>query len=127
MKTLALITNRLALLLTVCSLYSSYSQEVKTVQNPKFQELLKIKQSINYSLPIDDSYKIQLYYGDSDSAKKELLNFKRDFKDIEVTVIYTNPTYKVWAGNFKLRIYAEKALIDIKKKFPTAFILKANN
>ncbi len=124
MRTLSLTTNRLALLLIVSCLSISFSQEPKTVQNAKFIELLKIKQSINSTIPVEDSYKIQLYYGDSDTAKKELLNFKRDFKDIEVTVIYTNPTYKVWAGNFKLRIYAEKALLDIKKKYPTAFILK---
>lgn len=124
MRNLSFKTNQLALLLIVSCASFSFSQDVKTVQNPKFNELLKLKQSINSSLPIEDSYKIQLYYGDSESAKKELLSFKRDFKDIDVTVIYTNPTYKVWAGNYKLRIYAEKALLDIKKKFPAAFILK---
>ena len=50
----------------------------------------------------------------------------KDFKDIETTIIYTNPTFKVWVGNYKLRIHAEKALIDIKKKYPTALLIKPN-
>ena len=56
--------------------------------------------------------------------KKKNAEFKKDFKDIETTIIYTNPTFKVWVGNYKLRIHAEKALIDIKKKYPTALLIK---
>ena len=105
---------------------NSFSQESKTtvIQNPNFSKLLKEKQQINSSLNVDDFYKIQIYYGDKENAKKNLMGFKKEFKEIEGTILYTNPTYKVWVGSFKLRIEAEKALIDIKKKFPTAFLIK---
>ena len=107
---------------------NSFSQESKTtvIQNPNFSKLLKEKQQINSSLNADDFYRIQIYYGDKDNAKKNLMGFKKDFKEIEGTILYTNPTYKVWVGSFKLRIEAEKALLDIKKKFPTAFLIKKN-
>jgi len=34
--------------------------------------------------------------------------------------------YKVWVGNFKTRIEAEKNLNDLKKKYPNAFLIKPN-
>ncbi len=113
----------------ICSLFTatnSFSQESKTtvIQDPNFSKLLKEKQQINISLHTDDFYKIQIYYGDKENAKKNLMSFKRDFKEIDGTILYTNPTYKVWVGSFKLRIQAEKALLEVKKKFPTAFLIK---
>ena len=63
---------------------------------------------------------------DKEAAKKTLVNFKKDFKDIDATYLYTNPTYKVWVGKYKLRINAEKDLVEIKKKYPMAFLIKPN-
>ena len=108
--------------------YEMHAQDSKTTieQNPKIENLLKEKQKLNTSLTLNDSYKIQIFYGSSEEAKKKNAEFKKDFKDIETTIIYTNPTFKVWVGNYKLRIHAEKALIDIKKKYPTALLIKPN-
>ncbi|NJM79769.1 MAG: SPOR domain-containing protein [Flavobacterium sp.] len=105
---------------------NSFSQESKTIviEDPSFSKLLKEKQQINSSLNTDDFYKIQIYYGDKENAKKNLMSFKRDFKEIDGTILYTNPTYKVWVGSFKLRIQAEKVLLEVKKKYPTAFLIK---
>lgn len=113
----------------ICSIFiatNSFSQESKTtvIQDPSFSRLLKEKQQINNSLNIEDFYKIQIYYGDRENAKKNLMTFKRDFKEIDGTILYTNPTYKVWVGSFKLRIQAEKVLVEVKKKYPTAFLIK---
>ena len=32
------------------------------------------------------------------------------------TIVFSNPSYKVWVGSFKSKIEAEKALLSIKKK-----------
>lgn len=103
-----------------------HAQDSKIIveQNPKIENLLKEKQKLNTSLTVNDSYKIQIFYGSSEEAKKKSAEFKKEFKDIETTIIYTNPTFKVWVGNYKLRIHAEKALIDIKNKYPTALLIK---
>lgn len=104
----------------------SFAQESKTTveQDPKFQTLLKEKQKINNNISINDSYKIQIFYGSGEDSKKKLIEFKKEFKDIEGTIIYSNPTYKVYVGNYKTRLQAEKVLIDIKKKYPTALLIK---
>jgi hypothetical protein len=112
---------------TVLTLGSnSYAQESKTTleQDAKFENLLKEKQKINSSISINDSYKIQIFYGSGEESKKKLNEFKKNFKDIDGTIIYSNPTYKVFVGNYKSRIHAEKILLDIKKKYPSALLIK---
>jgi hypothetical protein len=42
------------------------------------------------------------------------------------TIVFSTPMYKVWVGNFKTRIDAEKNLQLLKKKFPNAFLIKPN-
>ena len=101
-------------------------QEVKSnlSQDPKIEQLLKEKRKINAGQVSNDTYKIQIFYGNSDDSKKKLQEFKREFKDLDGTIVYTNPNYKVWIGNFETRIEVEKAMIEIKKKYPTALIIK---
>ena len=35
---------------------------------------------------------------------------------------YETPNYKIWVGDFRTKIEADRALIAIKKKYPNAFI-----
>ncbi|MFZ4671908.1 MAG: SPOR domain-containing protein [Flavobacterium sp.] len=117
------------LLLTLLFLYQkSFSQDgkVNVSQDPKFEQLLNEKRKINSSITINDRYKIQIFNGDTESSKKTLLDFKRDNKNIDATIVFSTPLYKVWVGNFKTRIEAEKNLNDLKKKYPNAFLIKPN-
>lgn len=114
--------------LLICTLYSvnSFSQEGKTTlsQDLKIEQLLKEKRKINQNISTNESYKIQIFYGNSDDSKKKLQEFKRDFKEIDGTIVYTNPNFKVWVGNFETRLEVEKAMLEIKKKYPTALLIK---
>jgi hypothetical protein len=94
------------------------------IQDPKIEQLIKEKRKINLGLSSNETYKIQIFYGNSDDSKKKLQEFKTEFKDLDGTIVYTNPNYKVWIGNFETRIEVEKVMIDIKKKYPTALIIK---
>ncbi|MEY3500490.1 MAG: hypothetical protein RL308_2159, partial [Bacteroidota bacterium] len=78
------------------------------------------------SITVNDVYKIQIYNGDSETSKKILTDFKRDFLDFDATIIFNTPAYKVWVGNFKTRIEAEKKLMVFKKRYPNAFVIKPN-
>ena len=106
----------------------SYSQEAKVSvsQDPKFEQLLNEKRKINSSITINDLYKIQIYNGDTETSKKTLMDFKRENKDMNATIVFSTPLYKVWVGNFKTRIEAEKNLNDLKQKYPNAFLIKPN-
>ena len=102
------------------------SQINAPIQDPKIERLLAEKRKINSSITITDKYKIQLFSGDNELAKKTLVDFRKEIKNLDATIVFRTPSYKVWIGNFKSRIEAEKALFDLKKKYPNAFIIKPN-
>ena len=95
-------------------------------QDPKFEQILNEKRKVNSSITISDNYKIQVYNGESEIAKKTLAEFKRRHKSMDATIIFSTPTYKVWVGNFKTRIEAERNLIALKKQYPNALMIKPN-
>jgi hypothetical protein len=108
---------------------SSRAQDGKTnvSVDPKIDQLLKEKRKLNTGLFLNEAYKIQIFYGNSEESKKKLQEFKREFKDLDGTIIFNSPNYKVWIGNFKTRIEVERAMVDIKKRYPTALIIKPSN
>ncbi len=109
--------------------FKSNAQDGKTniSVDPKIDQLLKEKRKLNTGLFLNEAYKIQIFYGNSEESKKKLQEFKREFKDLDGTIIFNSPNYKVWVGNFKTRIEVERAMVDIKKKYPTALIIKPSN
>jgi hypothetical protein len=115
-------------LILCCFKANLFAQDKKTIvqQDPKFEQLLNEKRKINASITVNEQFKIQIYTGTSETAKKTLNGFKRDFKNYDGTIIFSTPSYKVWVGNFKTRIDAERNLITLKKKYPNAFLIKPN-
>ena len=105
-----------------------YSQQdlVTLSQDANFEQLMNEKRKINSSITINDRFKIQIFNGDSENSKKQLMAFKKEFTALDCTIIFSTPLYKVWVGNFKTRIEAERTLLDIKKKFPNSFLVKPN-
>lgn len=110
------------------SLSNLYAQDSNTTvsQDPKFEQLLNEKRKINSSITVNDRYKIQIYNGESETAKKTLTDFRQNYKNFDGTIVFSTPTYKVWIGNFKSRIEAERNLAEVKKKYPNAFLIKPN-
>ena len=105
---------------------SAQTDKLSLNQDQKFEQLLNEKRKINSSITITDRYKIQIFNGDSESSKKQLMAFKSEFGMLDCTIVFSTPLYKVWVGNFKTRIEAERNLIEIKKKFPKSFLVKPN-
>lgn len=100
------------------------SQNNGLSQDQKFEKLLNEKRKINPSLTVNDFYKIQIYNGGSDTAKKTLNEFRQEFKDLDATIVFNTPNYKVWVGNFRTRIEAERNLAAIKNRFKNVLLIK---
>lgn len=103
---------------------NAQDQNITVTQDPKFEQLLNEKRKINNSLTVNDSYKIQIYNGGSEIAKKTLNEFKQEFSTIDATIVFNTPNYKVWVGNFRTRIEAEKTLADIKDRYKNVLLIK---
>lgn len=100
--------------------------KITVSQDPKFEQLLNEKRKINLSLATNEGYKIQIYTGDSENAKRELGKFKNDFNYLDATITFSTPSYKVWVGNFKSKIDAYRHLIEIQKKYSNSIVIKPN-
>lgn len=111
-------------MITLAYNIQAQDQNLTLNQDPKFEQLLNDKRKINTSISTNDTYKIQIFSGKSEEAKKTLSDFKREYSNIDGTIIFNTPNYKVIVGNFKTRIEAEKNLADIKKRHKNVFLLK---
>ncbi len=100
------------------------AQSVTVSQDDNFEQLLNEKRRINSSITINNRYKIQIFNGNSESSKKALIDFKREFKNYDATIIFSTPAYKVIVGNFKTRIEAERNLNLVRKKYPNSILIK---
>ncbi|EGV42718.2 SPOR domain-containing protein [Bizionia argentinensis JUB59] len=117
----ALLTLSLAL-----SISFSYAQQgtVTINKSPELDALLSIKKEMNVSNNDSDRYKIQIYSGDRTGADRAKGKFNATFEKIPLLLVYETPNYKVWAGNFRSRLEADRALVKIKKEFNDAFRFK---
>ncbi|MEG1025640.1 SPOR domain-containing protein [Flavobacterium plurextorum] len=113
-------------MLTLALNINAQDQNLTVNQDPKFEQLLNEKRKFNTSISTNDSYRIQIFSGKSEEAKKTLSDFKREYSNIDGTIIFNTPNYKVIVGSFKSRIEAERNLADIKKKYKNVFLLKPN-
>ncbi len=114
----------LLLLFTILLSYNLIAQEgtVTINQDREIEALLEIKKDIEIS---SNRYKIQIYSGASrGSAESARANFGENYSDWSSSIEYETPNYKIWIGNFRNRLEADRALIRIKKTFINAFIFE---
>lgn len=124
-----ILTPRKALFYTVTlGLMTSYinaqDRNITVNQDPKFEQLLNEKRKTNVTNATNDWYKVQIFSGESEKAKNTLNEFKQEFTDTDATIIFNTPNYKVWVGNFKTRMEAERNLINIRKKYKNVLLIK---
>jgi plasmid maintenance system killer protein len=103
---------------------NAQDRKLNIIQDPKFEQLLNEKRKINTSIAVNERYKVQVFSGNGDKAKNTLIDCKQLFKGLEGTIVFNTPNYKVWIGNFKNRIEAERNLIEIKKEYENALLIK---
>lgn len=94
-------------------------------QDPRIQQLLDIKLKLERDGELNETYKIQLYYGsDITKANKVLNKAQNTFTKWKSDIVWETPNYKIWIGNYRNKLETDRALLEIKKEFPEAFSLK---
>lgn len=111
----------IALLLSIQA--KAQQGNVNIEQSQKIEKLMEIKTELNKNNRIGDRYVIQLFYGDNGEAN-EVIQKYRELYSYPSQIAYEAPNYKVWIGNFRNRLEADRALLKIKESFPAAFIPK---
>tara|TARA_B100000809_G_scaffold266359_1_gene328702 strand:- start:12067 stop:12459 length:393 start_codon:yes stop_codon:yes gene_type:complete len=93
-------------------------------ENKKISEILALKKNLEAENKLTVGYTIQLYYGELNEANKIIREYRNNFDSWPASIEYETPNYKVWIGSFSSRFEADRARLEIKDKFPSAFILK---
>ena len=57
-------------------------------------------------------------------AEKAKANFNMAFYPIPSDLVFETPNYKVWVGNFRSRLEADRSLVKVQKEFQNAFVFK---
>ena len=94
---------------------------IKINQSNKLDSIIKLKKELNSKI---QNLRIQIYSGDRENAEQIIKEFNEIFNDTTADVIYETPNYKVWVGNYYTQLEADKRLIEIRKKFRSAFIFR---
>ena len=94
---------------------------IKINQSNKLDSIIKLKKEFNSKI---QNLRIQIYSGDRENAEQIIQEFIEIYNDTTADVIYETPNYKVWVGNYYTQLEADKRLIEIRKKFRSAFIFR---
>ena len=90
----------------------------------KFYNLKK-----EYSKRVFEStfYTIQIYYGGLEEADSILEDFRKNYQEIKSNLIFETPNYKVRIGEYKDINIASQRLEEIRRIYPSSFIIKLSN
>ena len=116
---------KIIIFFTIISLYSTtlfgQNGNIEIKQSHKLDSIIKLKKELNSKI---QNLRIQIYSGDRDNAEQMIKEFIEIFNDTTADVIYETPNYKVWVGNYYTHLEADKRLLEIRKKFRSAFIFR---
>ena len=84
-------------------------------------KLIYLKKEVNSEI---ENYKIQIFNGSRDEAENTISEYKNAYNDSSAIIKYEAPNYKIWIGDYYTLIEAEKEILEVRKKYPNAFIFK---
>jgi|GEM_PF-346376 len=92
--------------------------------NKELDEIIKVINQQNRSVKYMPGYRIQIYVGnirsEADAAKSFIY---RQFPELTPYVTFSQPTYRVKAGDFMSKAEAEQVLASIRLQYSTAVII----
>lgn len=86
--------------------------------------LLDRKMSQNNQFSLYTNYSVQLKNGLKEEVETIYKDFTTQHPEIDATIIYANPKFKLVVGNYKNKIEAEYLLKKIVGNYPDAFVVK---
>ena len=107
-----------ALMLFFSAFVMAQDGKVSVNVDENVSRLMAIKKEIHKA---QSSIKIQIYSGSRRNAEAKLMQFNLDFPEISTVMVYETPNYKIWSGDFRTQLEADRALIKVRKIYKEAF------
>ncbi len=95
-----------------------------TVNTQTLDSLLLLKKKMIKDHEIKSFYTIQLFSGERKNAEQSKREYDSKGYEYQATIEYETPNYKVWVGQFRTKLYADKAFAELKKDYPNALIFR---
>ncbi|MFO7743785.1 MAG: SPOR domain-containing protein [Psychroflexus sp.] len=96
------------------------ASELNTVE-----KLIKEKHNLESDNELKSTYKLQIFSsGSLEDAKETQQEFESLELEIESKIIYQTPNYKVWIGNYRNRIQADRVFEKVKSEYPNTLIIR---
>lgn len=107
-----------ALMLFFSAFVMAQDGKVSVNVDKNVSRLMAIKKEIHKA---QTNIKIQIYSGSRRNAEAKLMQFNLDFPEISTVMVYETPNYKIWSGDFRTQLEADRALIKVRKTYKEAF------
>ncbi|MBZ9627183.1 SPOR domain-containing protein [Psychroflexus sp. CAK57W] len=101
-----------------------FAQKLNTSELQTIKELIKVKHELESNHELKSTYKLQIFSGSLDQANETQEKFESLQLDIASQIIYQTPNYKVWVGNYRNRIQADRAFEKVKSEYPNTLIIR---
>lgn len=108
------------LIVLLATSYSSFSQD-KTNETSEVKSIISKKRSFNSTYGF--GYRIQLYNGNEQQARRYRARFSVEFPGISSKLVYNAPEWKIQVGNYKTKLEADKDLMKFEKKFSGIIVI----
>jgi len=92
-----------------------------TNMTKEVRSLLEKKRT--YNKLIGSGYTIQLFNGEETKAKKVITDFKGEFPETKIKLLYEAPDWKVQVGHYKVKLDADRASLSFKKVFDNIIVV----
>lgn len=86
-------------------------------------EMVAQKKDYNKTIETYKGYKIQIYYGSEKKCYEVKDEFSSLFPGIPTSIIFSTPQWKLQVGEYRTRLEADSAIVNIKKEYPAAIVL----
>ena len=101
---------------------------VQVVKDPLIDTLIARRPSLNKTIATGDEttngYRVQIFFGSNrQAAYSAQEKFRQEYPELRTYISYSEPNFKVHAGDFRTHLEAEKLLKDITGTFQSMFII----
>jgi len=103
--------------------------KVEVIKDPLIDTLIARRPLLNKAI-LNSSpetmygYRVQIFFGSSrQAAYAAQEKFNEEYPDMRTYITYTEPNFKVQAGDFRTRLEAEKLRSELTQMFTSMFII----
>lgn|SRR5690554_6546882 len=95
--------------------------KIEIIADSRIKELNTLKKESPTKM---DGYRVQVYFGNRNTAQEKRGEFIRKYPDQSAYISYLAPNFRLRVGDFRSRLESEKFKNEIARSYPGSYIVK---